>query len=77
MRLCKRGFSSFREYCEKKWGWSKSYAYDIIQSAEVAKSLPEKASAMADIEAQARELGKIPATTVPGQLSRLRSKCPL
>jgi hypothetical protein len=60
LRLYKREFSSFREYCQKKWGWSKSYAYDIIQSAEVARSLPEKVSAMADTERQVRELRKAP-----------------
>jgi len=74
LRLCKRGFSSFREYCEKKWGWSKSYAYDIIQSAEVAKSLPEKVSAIADTEGQVRELRKAPPAERAGIVERIVSE---
>ena len=61
LRLYKREYGGFREYCEKKWGWSKSYAYYIIDSAEVVKALPEKVSTYVDNEATARELGKAPA----------------
>src|SRR6516164_3499408 len=60
LRLYKREYSSFSEYCREKWGWNKSYAYDIIQSAEVAKRLPEKVSAIADTESKVRELRKAP-----------------
>ena len=74
MRLYKREFSSFREYCEKRWGWSKSYAYDIIQSAEVAKSLPEKVSAIADTEGQVRELRKAPPAERAGIVERIVSE---
>lgn len=60
MRLYRREYGSFSEYCRQKWGWSKSYAYDIIQSAEVVKQLPEKVSAIADTESKVRELRKAP-----------------
>ena len=61
MRLYKREYSGFAEYCQNKWGWNKSYAYYMIDSAEVVKALPEKVSTIVDTESQARELAKIPA----------------
>jgi len=61
MRLYKREYSGFAEYCREKWGWNKSYAYYMIDSAEVVKALPEKVSTMVDTERQVRELAKIPA----------------
>ena len=60
MRLYKREYSGFAEYCQNKWGWNKSYAYYMIDSAEVVKALPEKVSTIVDTESQARELAKIP-----------------
>src|SRR6516162_2761361 len=56
MRLYKREYSGFAEYCQNKWGWNKSYAYYMIDSAEVVKALPEKVSTIVDTESQAREL---------------------
>jgi hypothetical protein len=61
LRLYKREYSGFAEYCQNKWGWNKSYAYYMIDSAEVVKALPEKVSTMVDTERQVRELAKIPA----------------
>ena len=61
VRLYKREYGSFSEYCRAKWGWNKSYAYYMIDSAEVVKALPEKVSTMVDTERQVRELAKIPA----------------
>ena len=61
LRLYRREYSGFAEYCREKWGWNKSYAYYMIDSAEVVKSLPEKVSTIVDTESQARELAKIPA----------------
>jgi hypothetical protein len=63
LRLYKREYSSFAEYCQKKWGWNKSYAYYMIDSAEVVKALPEKVSTMVDSERQVRQLAKVE----PGQ----------
>ena len=61
LRLYRREYSGFAEYCREKWGWNKSYAYYMIDSAEVVKALPEKVSTIVDTESQARELAKIPA----------------
>src|ERR1041384_305124 len=60
LRLYKREYGGFSEYCQVKWGWNKSYAYYMIDSAEVVKALPEKVSTIVDTEAAARELGKAP-----------------
>jgi hypothetical protein len=60
LRLYKREYGSFSEYCQKKWGWNKSYAYYMIDSAEVVKALPEKVSTIVDSEWTARELAKVP-----------------
>ncbi|MEI8291471.1 MAG: hypothetical protein WCH99_18530, partial [Verrucomicrobiota bacterium] len=60
LRLYRREYGSFSEYCREKWGWNKSYAYYMIEGAEVVKSLPGKMSTIVDTEGQARELAKIP-----------------
>ncbi|MCX6916906.1 MAG: hypothetical protein NT167_28365, partial [Verrucomicrobia bacterium] len=59
LRLYKREYGSFSEYCREKWGWNKSYAYYMIHSAEVVKALPEKVSTIVDSEGVARELAKV------------------
>jgi hypothetical protein len=59
LRLFRPEYSSFRDYCQEKWGWNKSYAYYMIDSAEVVKALPEKVSTIVDSEAAARELAKV------------------
>ena len=66
LRLYKREYGSFSEYCREKWGWEKSYAYYIIEGAEVVKALPEKVSTMVDTERQVGELAKIPAADRAG-----------
>ena len=60
LRLYKREYSSFREYCQAKWGWNRTYAHYMIEGAEVVKSLPEKVFTIVNTEAAARELGKAP-----------------
>jgi hypothetical protein len=41
-RLYRQEYSTFAEYCEKKWNFSSRRAYQLIESAEVAKDV-EKA----------------------------------
>lgn len=57
-----KGFGSFAEYCETVWGFKKTYAYQLVQSAELVKELPATVSAIAEKmnPAQVRELVKIP-----------------
>jgi hypothetical protein len=56
LRLYKREYNGFEEYCREKWGWGKAYAYRLIDAADVAKVSPmgDKISN----ERAARELGK-------------------
>ena len=52
-----KGFGSFAEYTETVWGFKKTYAYQLVNSAKIAESV----SAIAEIktESQARELAKV------------------
>jgi len=67
-----RGFGSFAEYCETKWGFKKTYAYQLINSAAAAKSV----SAIAEIknEATARELARVPEDRREAVLKKAGSK---
>lgn len=58
-KLFKPEFDSFEVYCREKWGWAKSYAYNLISAAEVAQDLPETVSTIVETESQARELSKV------------------
>ena len=58
LRLYRREYSNFNEYCQKKWGWQRRYAYNLIEGAEVVRSLPESVRNCAQNEYAARELGK-------------------
>jgi hypothetical protein len=61
LRLYRREYAGFDEYCRMKWGWAKAYANYVIRGADVVKSLPEKLATIVATETQARELAKIPA----------------
>ena len=54
LRLYKREYSGFEEYCRKKWGWTKQHAYRLIEAAPIAESNPRVTS-----ERAARELAKV------------------
>jgi hypothetical protein len=48
---------SFQEYCIKRWGFQRSYGYQLIESAKVAVQVSD----MSDINArQAQALAKVP-----------------
>ena len=38
LRLYRREYGGFSEYCRDKWGWTKQHAYRLIEAAPVAKS---------------------------------------
>ena len=38
LRLYKREYGGFEEYCREKWGWTKQHAYRLIEAAPIAKS---------------------------------------
>ncbi len=58
LRLYRRQYGGFEEYCRKKWGWEKRYTNYVIAGAEAVKSLPAKLGTIVPTEAAARELGK-------------------
>jgi len=59
LRLYKREYSSFAEYCRKKWGWTRQYVNYQIAGAKVRAELPEKVATIVATEAQARELARV------------------
>jgi hypothetical protein len=58
-RLYRSDFDTFEEYCRTKWGWAKSYAYNLITAAATVKLLPAKTSTIVDNEGKARELARV------------------
>ena len=60
LRLYKREYGSFSEYCREKWGWERRYTDYVIAGAEAVKSLPEKVSTAVLTLAGARELARVP-----------------
>jgi hypothetical protein len=58
LRLFKREYSSFNEYCQKRWGWEQRYTRYVIAGAEAVKSLPEGTRTLVNHETAARELAK-------------------
>ncbi len=71
LRLYKREYGSFREYCQKKWGWEKRYTQYVIAGAEAVKSLPEGVRTIVHLEGQARELAKVPAEQRAGVVQQI------
>ena len=59
LRLYRREYSGFEEYCRKKWGWSKPYCTQLITAAAVVESLPADKQVAIATESQARELAKV------------------
>ena len=37
LRLYRRDYGGFEEYCREKWGWTRQHAYRLIEAAPVAK----------------------------------------
>jgi hypothetical protein len=60
LRLYKREYSNFKEYCQKKWGWERRYTDYVIAGAEAVRSLPDKVSTMVLTLRAARELANVP-----------------
>jgi len=54
-----RGYPSFDDYCRDHWGFRRSYAHDLIQSARAVAELP-KVSGIPDNPGQAVELARAP-----------------
>jgi len=66
LRLYRREYSGFDEYCREKWGWKRAHAYRLIDAAEVVKVSP--IGDKIKTESQARELAKAPPAARDGVL---------
>ena len=53
----RRGFKTFAEYCQSKWGFEKAHAHRLIEAASVVKTSP--VGDKIKTERQARELSKV------------------
>ena len=68
-RLYHSDFSTFEEYCDKKWGFTKQHAYRLIACAPIAKSNPQVTSLN-----QARALAKVPEKQRPAVIQAAAGK---
>lgn len=59
-RLYRADYSTFEEYCQDKWGYTRQRGYQLIEAWETLDSLPKSCQPMVDNERVARELSKIP-----------------
>jgi hypothetical protein len=72
LRLYKREYSTFSEYCQEKWGWKRAHAYRLIEASEVVKMSP--IGDKIKTESQARELAKVPADQRAGVVQALAAE---
>ena len=63
-KLYRAEFPTFEEYCEKKHGWTRARAYQIMESSEIVSVLSNKKGQMSTVvdisERAARELKDVP-----------------
>jgi hypothetical protein len=57
-RYHEQGYSTFEEYCQKRWNWSRRYVNYQIQAAEVVRSLGTTVPTLRS-ERQVRELVRL------------------
>lgn len=58
-KLYRQAFKTFEDYCQEKWGWTRKRAYELMQSVEVVKTLPEKCNQLVTNPHQAAELATV------------------
>ncbi len=63
-RIYRNTFATFEEYCRERWGFTKTYANNIIAASEVVSNLTTLVVKPAT-ETQARPLAKLPAEQQP------------
>ncbi len=68
-KLYRNTHSTFGEYCQDKWGWTRQRAHQIINAAVVVKALPKGLSTKVDNESQARALADVPKEERKGVLA--------
>lgn len=71
--LYKATHKTFEMYCRERWGFSKTYANNIVRASAVVKSLPEELATMVATERQARALSEVPMEERPAVLERAQA----
>jgi hypothetical protein len=66
-RLYRADYGTFEDYCREKWGFTKTYANNLIASAETVKSLPDELTTIVVKEGQARELARVEPSKTRGR----------
>lgn len=59
--LWREKYESFDDYCEKKWGWGRKRANQLISASVVVKGLTKETATIVATESQVRALSKVPA----------------
>lgn len=69
-RLYEKSYDSFEQYCQKRWGFKKSYAYDLIESAVVVHDLSAIADTKTDFFPQNESQARAVADAAPDAKTR-------
>lgn len=59
-RLYRQSFQTFELYCQQRWGYSRTRAYEYIEGVKTLKSLPSEMSGIPDKLGQLTALAKVP-----------------
>lgn len=59
-RLYRRDFKTFEDYCQKKWGYGRRYANQVVAGAAAVKSLPPDLGVLVPKSSAAVALSKVP-----------------
>lgn len=59
-RLYRANFGTFEDYCQKRWGFSRQRAAQLISGADIAENLSTVVDKKELLEVHVRELAKVP-----------------
>lgn len=77
-RLYRQSHGTFEEYCEQRWGFSRSRAYRIIEATQTTRALsPIGDTPLPANEGQARELRGLPAAKAAEVMTRAAESGPV
>jgi len=60
LRLYREKYVTFQEYVEKRLGWTKQRAYQVMEAAKVVKELPPESQACLTSARAAEEVARVP-----------------
>lgn len=71
-RLYREDFTTFEEYCQKVWSWSRQRAYQMMDGAKTARTL-EEVGVQVSSEKQARELKPVAQAVAAAPVAQRKS----